>query len=52
MALVLNGGDTHFKIDAETGEIVWRTDYTCYTVQDLSGGVQGTIAVGKISSRT
>ena len=36
-----------FRIDAETGEIVWRTDYTCYTVQDLSGGVQGTIAVGK-----
>ena len=36
-----------FKIDAETGEIVWRADYTCYTVQDLSGGVQGTIAVGK-----
>lgn len=36
-----------FKIGAETGEIVWRTDYTCYTVQDLSGGVQGTIAVGK-----
>lgn len=36
-----------FKIDAETGEIVWRTDYTCYTVQDLSDGVQGTIAVGK-----
>ena len=36
-----------FKIDAETGEIVWRTEYTCYTVQDLSGGVQGTIAVGK-----
>lgn len=36
-----------FKIDAETSEIVWRTDYTCYTVQDLSGGVQGTIAVGK-----
>ena len=36
-----------FKIDAETGEIVWRTDYTCYPVQDLSGGVQGTIAVGK-----
>lgn len=36
-----------FKIDAETGEIVWRTDYTCYTVQDLSGGVQGTTAVGK-----
>lgn len=36
-----------WKLDAETGEIVWQTDYTCYTVSDLSGGVQGTIAVGK-----
>jgi len=36
-----------WKIDAETGEIIWHTDYTCYTVADLSGGVQGTIAVGK-----
>ncbi|MCF0137913.1 MAG: PQQ-like beta-propeller repeat protein [Oscillospiraceae bacterium] len=38
-----------WKIDAETGEIVWQKDYTCYTVADLSGGVQGTIAVGKNS---
>lgn len=36
-----------FKIDAETGEIVWKTSYECHTVSDLSGGVQGTIAVGK-----
>ena len=36
-----------FKIDAETGEIVWKTSYECYTVSDLSGVVQGTIAVGK-----
>lgn len=36
-----------FKIDAETGEIVWQTDYKCYTVKEVSGGVQGTIAVGK-----
>lgn len=36
-----------FKIDAATGEIVWKTSYECYTVSDLSGGVQGTIAVGK-----
>ncbi len=36
-----------WKIDAETGEIVWQTDYECYTVADISGGVQGTIAVGK-----
>ena len=38
-----------FKIDAVTGEIVWRTDYTCYTEPDLSGGVQGSIAIGKNS---
>lgn len=36
-----------WKIDAETGEIVWQTDYTCRTVSGVSGGVQGTIAVGK-----
>ncbi len=36
-----------WKIDAVTGEIVWHTDYQCYTVPDSSGGVQGTIAVGK-----
>ena len=36
-----------WKIDAETGEIVWQTDYTCYTASGVSGGVQGTIAVGK-----
>ncbi len=36
-----------WKIDAETGEVVWKTAYDCYTVADLSGGVQGTIAVGK-----
>lgn len=38
-----------WKIDAETGEIVWQTDYECYTVENVSGGVQGTIAVGKNS---
>ncbi len=36
-----------WKIDAETGEIVWRKDYMCGTVSDLSGGVQGTLAIGK-----
>lgn len=35
-----------WKIDAENGEIVWQTDYTCYTQKDVSGGVQSTIAVG------
>ncbi len=36
-----------WKIDAETGEIVWQTDYTCYTESGVSGGVQSTIALGK-----
>ena len=36
-----------WKIDAVTGEIVWHTDYQCYTVQDVSGGVQGSPAMGK-----
>lgn len=36
-----------WKIDAQTGEVVWHTDYTCYTVPEVSGGVQGTVAAGK-----
>ena len=36
-----------WKIDAQTGEIVWQTDYNCYTVSGTSGGVQGTITLGK-----
>ena len=36
-----------WKIDAENGEVVWRHDFDCHTVKDISGGVQGTLAVGK-----
>jgi len=36
-----------WKFDAATGEVVWRTDYTCFTSDGVSGGVQGTIAMGK-----
>ena len=36
-----------WKIDAETGEIIWQTEYECYTEDGVSGGVQSTIAVGK-----
>ena len=36
-----------FKIDAETGEIIWHTDYTCHTDDGVSGGVQSTIALGE-----
>lgn len=35
------------KIDGVTGEVVWRIDYPCYTKKNVSGGVQGTIAIGK-----
>lgn len=36
-----------WKIDAETGEIIWQTEYECYSQDGVSGGVQSTIAVGK-----
>lgn len=36
-----------WKINAETGEIIWQTDYQCYTDDGVSGGVQSTIATGK-----
>lgn len=38
-----------WKIDAVTGEIVWQKDYSCYSVSGTSGGVQGTVALGKRS---
>ncbi|MEG1633044.1 MAG: PQQ-binding-like beta-propeller repeat protein [Oscillospiraceae bacterium] len=36
-----------WKIDAVTGEIVWSVSYKCHTVSGVSGGVQGSIAIGK-----
>ncbi|MGN0368022.1 MAG: PQQ-binding-like beta-propeller repeat protein, partial [Wujia sp.] len=36
-----------WKIDAETGEIIWQTEYECQSLEDLSGGVQSTIATGR-----
>ncbi len=36
-----------WKVDAETGEIVWKTSYKCQSMEDLSGGVQATMSVGK-----
>ena len=36
-----------WKIDAVTGEIVWQVDFECFTVPEISGGVQSTIALGK-----
>ncbi len=36
-----------WKMDAETGEIIWQKDYTCYSQEGVSGGVQSTIALGQ-----
>ena len=36
-----------WKIDGATGETVWQVDYVCRTMADVSGGVQGTAALGK-----
>ena len=36
-----------WKIDAVTGEIVWQTDYSCQSVDSVSGGVQGSPAMGE-----
>jgi outer membrane protein assembly factor BamB len=42
------GGIPIWKIDAATGAIVWKTDpYQCYTVLDVSGGVQDTPVLGQ-----
>ena len=36
-----------WKIDAETGEIIWQKSYECSSEDGVSGGVQSTIAMGK-----
>ena len=36
-----------WKIDAETGEKIWETEFECYTMDGVSGGVQSTMALGK-----
>ncbi len=35
-----------WKLDAITGEVVWRKDFNCNTVDGLSGGVEGTGLLG------
>lgn len=35
------------KIDAENGETIWEVNYKCYSADGVSGGVQGTLAVGQ-----
>ena len=38
-----------WKIDAETGETVWQTEYDCYSIEDLSGGVLSSPAIDETS---
>ncbi len=39
-----------YKLNAQTGEIVWEREYECETITDLSGGVQSSPALGKVGS--
>lgn len=36
-----------WKIDAETGEILWQKEYSCFTGEDMAGGVVGGFALGR-----
>ena len=36
-----------YKLDAKTGEIVWEKRFDCYTVTNVSGGVQSSPILGK-----
>ncbi len=36
-----------FKINAATGEIIWKREYSCKTVDGVSGGVQATACLGE-----
>lgn len=41
-------GDLYiFKLDAQTGEIIWKKPYYCYTTEDVPGGVLSSPALGK-----
>ena len=41
------GSVTIYKLNAQTGEIVWEYTRDCVTVTDVSGGVQATPLLGK-----
>ncbi len=36
-----------YKLNAKTGEIVWEKRFDCYTVSNVSGGVQSSPVLGK-----
>ena len=44
------GSVTMYKLNAQTGEVVWEISRDCVTVKDVSGGVQATPLLGKEGS--
>jgi outer membrane protein assembly factor BamB len=43
-----SGGIPIWKIDAATGEVIWKTEpYQCHTISGVSGGVQDTPVLGR-----
>lgn len=42
-----NGTISVYKLDAKTGEIIWKHPFDCKTVDGISGGVQSTPLLGK-----
>ena len=44
------GSVSIYKLNAQTGEIVWKISRDCVTVKDVSGGVQATPLIGKEGS--
>ena len=44
------GSVTIYKLNAQTGEVVWQYEKECVTVTDVSGGVQATPLLGKEGS--
>ena len=41
------GSVSIYKLNAQTGEVVWEVSRDCVTVKDVSGGVQATPLIGK-----
>jgi len=44
------GSVTMYKLDAQTGEVVWEHTHDCVTETNISGGIQATPLIGKDST--
>lgn len=41
------GSATMYKLDAQTGEVIWEHTHDCVTETNISGGIQATPLIGK-----